>query len=97
MAGQLPVPIQFKLPDGWEPAPPDEVGAPSAAFVALNTATRGAGFTANITIDGSVRAEGLTAMADESVRELGEAVRAVTVAHRQEIGSADAPGLTQDL
>lgn len=97
MATQLPVPIQFELPDGWQPAPPDEVGAPGAAFVALNTATQGSGFSANITVDGEFRQNGLTSMADESVRALGESVGNVTVLSRQEIGSPEAPGLTQDL
>jgi hypothetical protein len=97
MASQLPVPVRFELPDGWERAQPDEVGAPSAAFVALNTATRGAGFTANITVDGSPLSRELTTMADESVREISGAVRSVRVANRQEIGSPEAPGLAQDL
>ncbi|WP_409469332.1 hypothetical protein [Streptomyces sp. HC307] len=34
MPTALPVPIQFELPEGWRPAPPDEAGAPRAAFVA---------------------------------------------------------------
>lgn len=97
MASRLPVPIRFELPDGWEAAPPDEVGAPGAAFVALNTATRGSGFAANITVDGAVRPHDLAAMADESLCEIADAVQTVTVVNRQETGSAVAPGLTQDL
>jgi hypothetical protein len=34
VATQLPVRIEFRLPDGWQAAPPDEVGTPGAAFVA---------------------------------------------------------------
>jgi hypothetical protein len=99
MATELPIPIQFKLPDGWEPAPPDEVGAPGAAFVALNRATHGSGFTANITIDGEYRLDTATLaeIADESVENLRAAAPDVTVVSRNEIGTPEAPGLTQDL
>jgi hypothetical protein len=97
LATQLPVPVRFELPDGWESAPPDEVGARGAAFVALNTATLGSGFTANITLEGSTGPDDLTTWADESVRELQAAVHDVTVADRHEIGSPDTPGLAQDL
>ncbi|MCX5129755.1 hypothetical protein OOK25_39665, partial [Streptomyces sp. NBC_00347] len=51
MPTTLPVPIEFRLPEGWQPAPPDEVGAPGVAFVALHPQPD-SGFTANITIDG---------------------------------------------
>ncbi|HET6499871.1 MAG TPA: hypothetical protein VFG87_03815 [Amycolatopsis sp.] len=97
MASHLPVPIHFELPDGWESAQPDEVGAPGAAFVALNTATRGAGFTANITVDGSFRPNDLAVMADESVRQISAAVHSVGVVSREEAGSPEAPCLMQDL
>ncbi|HEX6354175.1 hypothetical protein [Actinophytocola sp.] len=97
MATVLPVPIEFELPDGWHAAPPDEAGAPGAAFVAVHPDTRQAGFTPNITISGEYRADqaALAELADESVGRLGQAAQDVTVADRTEIDSLDAPGLTQ--
>ena len=98
MPTALPVPIEFELPEGWQAAPPDQVGAPGAAFVAVHLPPD-AGFTANITIDGEFRSDSakLSEIADESVRRLDQAVVAVTVADRREIGPADAPGLKQSL
>lgn len=97
MASTLPVPIEFRLPDGWHPAPPDEVGAPEAAFVALHPRPD-AGFTANITIDGEFRpGVPLPKLADESVRRLQGAAESVAVMSRREVGSESAPALTQRL
>ncbi|WP_019816680.1 hypothetical protein [Saccharomonospora saliphila] len=99
MATQLPVPIEFRLPEGWRSAPPDEVGAPGVAFVALHPASSD-GFTANITISGRVRAddEDLETTGDESVRRIEQqATGEVTVRDRARIGSAESPGLTQML
>lgn len=99
MATELPVPIAFELPEGWHPAAPDEAGAPGAAFVALNAATHGTGFTANITLDGEVRTDGapLADVADESVASLRAAAGEVTVTRRTDVGDDAAPGLAQDL
>lgn len=98
MATTLPVPIEFELPDGWHAAPPDQVGAPGAAFVALHPQAD-AGFTANITIDGEYRPDAatLSEIAHESVRRLSQAAMSVMVIDRHEIGSAAAPGFTQTL
>ncbi|MGY0018020.1 hypothetical protein [Streptomyces sp. cg35] len=98
MSTILPVPITFKLPDGWHAAAPDKAGAPGAAFVALHPYPD-AGFTANITIDGEYRPDGstLAQIADESVERLRQAVTSVEVRDRQEVGSAEAPGLAQTL
>jgi hypothetical protein len=97
MATVLPVPIEFELPDGWNAAPPDEVGAEGAAFVAVHPDTRRAGFTPNITISGQYRPDraSLAEVADESVSRLEQVSDEVTVTDRTEIDSADAPGLTQ--
>jgi hypothetical protein len=96
MATTLPVKIEFSLPEGWRPAPPDEVGAPGVAFVALHPQPRD-GFTANITIAGNLREEaGLATIADESVQRLSTAA-AVHVAKRTEVGTPQAPALTQTL
>lgn len=98
MTTTLPVPIAFELPDGWRATPPDGVGATGAAFVALHPRPD-AGFTANITVDGSFRPDAATLpeIADESVENLRHSAASVDVAERREVGSADAPGLTQTL
>ncbi|WP_405798146.1 hypothetical protein [Streptomyces sp. NBC_01506] len=98
MPTTLPVPIEFELPEGWRPAPPDEVGAPGAAFVALHPHPD-AGFTANITIDGEVRPDAATLpeIAHESVERLSQAATSVVVTGHREVGSTDAPGFTQTL
>jgi hypothetical protein len=98
MSTTVPVPIEFDLPEGWRAAPPDEVGAPGAAFVAVHLPSD-AGFTANVTIDGEYRPDAatLTEIADESVEHLGQAATSVSVTSRRETGSVDAPGLTQTV
>ncbi|MFF8729440.1 hypothetical protein ACF073_23510 [Streptomyces sp. NPDC015171] len=98
MPTNLPLPIEFDLPEGWRTAPPDEVGASGAAFVAIHLPST-AGFTANITIDGEYRPDSATLaeMADESMEHLRQASTSVTLIDRTESGSTDAPGLTQTL
>lgn len=98
MTTTLPVPIAFELPDGWRATPPDGVGATGSAFVALH-AHPDEGFTANITIDGEFRPDEATLpeIADESVENLRRSAASVEVAERREVGSPDAPGLTQTL
>lgn len=98
MATDLPVRIEFSLPDGWQPAQPDEAGAPGVAFVAVHPGSAN-GFTANLTIAGQLRDPELPMeqIADESVQRLEEAVGAVEVRRRVEVGTADAPGITQVL
>ncbi|TWP52135.1 hypothetical protein FKR81_11170 [Lentzea tibetensis] len=96
MATTIPVPIEFSLPEGWLSAPPDEVGAPEAAFVALHPST-GNGFTANITIAGEVRTDdaSLPQIADEAVEKLERAAGQVQVGRRNEVGTPENPGFTQ--
>ncbi|MCX5529763.1 hypothetical protein OG785_04195 [Streptomyces sp. NBC_00006] len=98
MASTLPVPIEFELPDGWHAAPPDDVGAADAAFVALYPHSD-SGFTANITIDGEYRPDEstLSEIAHESVERLRQAATTVVVTGDRELGSAEAPGFTQTL
>ncbi|MEU2395770.1 hypothetical protein [Streptomyces sp. NPDC007369] len=99
MPTTLPIPIEFSLPEGWRPAPPDEVGAPGAAFVALHPEPD-AGFTANITIDGDFWTddeETLADMAEGSVERLRQVAESVEVAGRGEFGSEDSPGLGQRI
>lgn len=89
MATTIPVPIEFSLPDGWLSAPPDEVGAPQAAFVALHPGSA-AGFTANVTISGEVRADDSTPaqVAEQAAARLERAVGAVEIGRRNELDSA---------
>jgi len=111
VATTLPTPIEFRLPEGWRPAPPDEVGAPGVAFVALHPHPDD-GFTANITIDAELdtaeldtaeldtaelAGTPLTELADASIRTLRDSGADVTLADRSEVGAGDAPGLTQTL
>ncbi|MFG2298580.1 hypothetical protein [Streptomyces sp. NPDC048603] len=98
MATTLPLPIEFRLPEGWIPAPPDEVAAPEVAFVALHPQSD-LGFRANITIDGDFLAETdtLDGVADDSVRRLRGSTERLEVVDRRVIGSDEAPGLTQRL
>ncbi|MFJ7270489.1 hypothetical protein ACIQV3_28280 [Streptomyces sp. NPDC099050] len=95
----LPVPIEFRLPEGWLPAaPPDGVDVPGVAFAAVHLHPD-RGFTANITVSGEVPRDSATLaeLADESAQRLREAAGPVVVAGRREVGSADAPALTQRL
>ncbi|MFD4023890.1 hypothetical protein ACFWRV_10275 [Streptomyces sp. NPDC058576] len=95
----LPVPIEFRLPDGWLPAAaPEGDDATDVAFAAVHQHPE-AGFTANITVDGAFLADTVTLaeLADESVERLRTVAESVAVAHRREVGSADAPALTQRL
>ncbi|MBJ7902112.1 hypothetical protein IF655_02195 [Streptomyces sp. DSM 110735] len=98
MSTTLPIPLRFDVPRGWRAAPPDEVGASGAAFVAVHPPAD-SGFTANITVDGEYRPDTATLpeIADESVGRMGESATSLTVTDRREAGSADAPGFTQTL
>jgi hypothetical protein len=89
MATTLPVPIEFSLPDGWLSAPPDEVGASQAAFVALHPGSS-AGFTANVTISGEVRTDvTLAQVAAEAAARLERGVGGpVEIGRRNELESA---------
>jgi hypothetical protein len=98
MVTELPVRIEFSLPDGWQSAPPDEVGAPGVAFVALRPASTG-GFTTNLTIAGETRDPALpmTTIADEAVHRLESVAESVRVRDRRDFGPDDTPGMTQLL
>ncbi|RZQ64504.1 hypothetical protein [Amycolatopsis suaedae] len=97
MTKTLPIPLRFQLPAGWRPAPPEEVGAPGAAFVALQP-DRADGFVANITVDGNLRPDRpeLATVADDSVDRLRH-TGAVEIADRQHVGTDAVPGLNQVL
>lgn len=97
MPTELPVPIAFRLPEGWLPARPEGID-PGVAFAAVGPEPD-AGFAANITVDGGFPAETATLaeLADLSAERLGAVAESVVVAARREAGSADAPALTQRL
>lgn len=98
MPTPLPMPIEFRLPEGWLPARPERFDAANVAFAAVHPQPD-AGFAANITIDGEVPTDAATLpdLADESVERLGEFAESVMLAHRREVGTADVPALTQRL
>jgi hypothetical protein len=102
MPATLPVPIRFRLPDGWLPVRPEPgdgwAAAPDVAFAAVHPRPD-AGFSANITIDGEIPPDAATLadLADAYVDHLSEIARSVSVAARREVGSAEAPALTQRL
>jgi hypothetical protein len=95
MATTIPVPIEFSLPPGWRSVPPDEVGSPTAAFVALRPPDSD-GFTPNITISGEVHTDTpLSVVADEALAKLRREVGNIRPGQRTELGSAESPALTQ--
>ncbi|MCC3766649.1 hypothetical protein [Streptomyces sp. UNOC14_S4] len=98
MPTTLPVPIEFRLPEGWFPARPEVLDTQGVAFAAVH-AQPDAGFTANITIHGDLPPDGVTLaeLADKSAERLREVAESVVVTDRREVGSADAPALTQCL
>ncbi|MER6713592.1 hypothetical protein [Streptomyces sp. NPDC000877] len=53
MPTTLPVPLEFRLPEGWLPARPEGFNVADVAFAAVHSQPD-AGFAANITIDGDV-------------------------------------------
>jgi hypothetical protein len=98
MPTPLPIPIEFRLPEGWLPARPETAEAEEVAFAAVHPKPD-AGFAATITIAGEVLpgTSKLADIADESVERLREVAEPVSMDHRQEVGPADAPALTQRL
>ncbi|MGW1197459.1 hypothetical protein ACWD4B_16715 [Streptomyces sp. NPDC002536] len=98
VAMKLPVPIEFRLREGWLPARPEGFDATGVAFAAVYAQPDG-GFTANITVDGEYRPDEATLaeLADESVERLRTIAELVVVADRREAGSADVPALAQHV
>ncbi|MFG1642755.1 hypothetical protein ACGFMK_20895 [Amycolatopsis sp. NPDC049252] len=98
MVTELPVRIEFALPAGWQAAPPDEVGAPGVAFVAVRPVPPG-GFVTNLTIAGEIRdpAVRMATIADESVSRVESVAESVRVRERADFSQGAAPGLTQLL
>lgn len=100
MSTRLPIPITFRLPEGWAAVDPDRAGAPHAAFVAIDPRADEAadGFTPNITIAAQPKRPdvSLAEVAEASVRALARGGD-VSVLRRAEFGSDAAPGLAQHL
>lgn len=76
--------------------PPDAVNAEDAAFVALRPPAL-KGFTPNITISGELHERGvaLSTLADAALERLRRGAPDAELGRRNEVGSADNPGLTQ--
>ncbi|MFH9074056.1 hypothetical protein [Streptomyces alboflavus] len=98
MSSPIPALLELRLPESWQAAPPELVGVPDASFVAVHAHPDG-GFTANVTVDSAYRPDTATLaeIGDESVADLSTVTESLDVTSRHEIGSAEAPGLTQTL
>jgi hypothetical protein len=99
MPATLPVPIDFQLPnESWRPVDPEVFGVRNAAFLALRQSPAG-DFEPTISIGGDMRPDPATLVeiADESVELLRQEARDVELVKRREVGTPDAPGVTQLL
>lgn len=95
---KLPVPVEFRLPEGWESVRPEEWGVQNAAFMAVRRDAPG-DYLPILTISGDWRLDHVTldAIADESVTVAREQADHVEVLDRKEIGSEQAPAILQLL
>lgn len=95
---KLPVPVEFRLPKGWESVPPEEWGVHNAAFMAVRRDAPG-DYIPILTISGDWRLDYVTleSIADESVKMARAQADAVEVLDRNEIGSEEAPAILQLL
>lgn len=98
MPKPIPVPLEFQLPDGWDPATPESVDAFGVAFAALHPRPD-AGFAANITIDEEIVARdvSLSDLAYKAVERLKRVARSLQVIERREVGPADDIALVQSV
>lgn len=88
----IPVPLSFELPEGWRPIPTQT----DNVFAAIHPSSAN-GFTANLAVSEQDRTDSATLpdIADESVHRLEAVGHNVSVQHRSQFGSPNAPGLTQ--
>jgi len=95
---KLPVPVEFRLPEGWEPVRPEEWGVENAAFMAVRRETPG-GYVPILSISGDWRLDYTTldSIADESVALAQAQADQVEILDRREIGSEEAPAILQLL
>ena len=99
MPATLPVPVEFRLPNAaWRPVRPEDLGVQNAAFLAVREEPAG-DYTPTISMSGDFREDGATLdeIADESVRLLEQQAADVELVKRNDIGSEEAPGVTQLL
>lgn len=91
----MTLPLAFDIPEGWTAVEPGDSGA---VFVAVHPAP-GEDFTPNITVSVQQRPDSasIVDIADEAVERLGRALAGLDVVSRREIGTEDAPGVTQLL
>ncbi|MCY0931882.1 hypothetical protein OTB20_38065 [Streptomyces sp. H27-H1] len=98
MPAPLPVPIEFRLPDGWLPARPDGLDTREVAFAAVHPHPDD-GYAASITIAGQhlTPEQNLAELADSAVQQLHDLADPVEVVSRIETGSPQAPVLIQRI
>jgi hypothetical protein len=97
MSATLPLPVQFELPGPeWSPTDPAAYGIENAAFVAARTPVS-PGYAPTLVISGDNRYDeaSLREIAEESAALLGVETPHLRVLHREEVGSAEAPAITQ--
>ncbi|WP_114423442.1 hypothetical protein [Nocardioides houyundeii] len=95
---KLPVPVEFRLPEGWEPVRPEEWGVDNAAFMAVRRDAPG-DYVPILSISGDWRLDYITleTIADESVELARAQADEVELLDRKEIGSEEAPAILQLL
>ena len=95
---KLPVPVEFRLPDGWEPVRPEEWGVENAAFMAVRRDAPG-DYVPILSIAGDWRLDYVTldTIADESVSLAAAQASSVEILDRKHIGSEEAPAILQLL
>ncbi|WP_019811263.1 hypothetical protein [Saccharomonospora halophila] len=94
---ELPVPIEFSLPDGWESVDPTTLETPGVAFLAVKRDSS-ARFTSNLAVYGEVRDNDttLTEIADEASTDgSGQVGGATEVVHRTKEGKGLVAAVTQ--
>ncbi|MFZ3494751.1 hypothetical protein ACODT5_16280 [Streptomyces sp. 5.8] len=98
MPAPLPVPIEFRLPDGWLPAHPDGLDTSEVAFAAVHPHPDD-GYAASITIAGQhlTPDQNLTELADIAVQQLRDLADPVEIVSRTETGTPQAPVLIQRI
>lgn len=94
----IPVPIEFRLPTGWEQVDPEEWGVVNTPFMAVRRGAPG-DYVPVLTITGDWRLGyiDLTDIAEESVTVAQGQADEVKLLDRQDVGSERAPGIVQML
>lgn len=93
----LPVPVEFELPGPeWTPADPATHGVTNAAFLAARTPI-GEGYVPTLVVSGDERFDpaSIRDIAEEAVAGLAAETPHLRILHREEVGAATAPAVTQ--